>query len=191
MKSRISGILLAVVVAGLAGCTKQVKKTDVGAEDAAAQAAAKAAGEMEQAPIELGKDWAAVPQLTAVYFDTNLADLRDDARAALKRNAAVLKAILAEAPSAQIRVEGYGDERNTLEYNLALGQRRANALKTYYAALGVKKSALSTISYGEERPVCTESNEGCWWRNRRGETTVRSASGPIRIPRQKLSSVLP
>jgi peptidoglycan-associated lipoprotein len=64
-------------------------------------------------------------------------------------------------------IEGHCDERGTNEYNIALGQRRASAAKDYIVSLGVEDSRLRTISYGEERPFCTESNEGCWQQNRR------------------------
>jgi peptidoglycan-associated lipoprotein len=138
--------------------------------------------------LEIGSEWTTAPNLEAAYFEYNKADLRPDARASLKRNAAVLKSVLRQAPSVQLRLEGHCDDRGTLEYNTVLGQRRANALRDYYASLGVAKSALTTISYGEERPVCTEADENCWWRNRRGETTLRSPSGPVSIPLDSLAS---
>jgi len=162
---------------------KTVKKTQI-EEAPVAEAPAP-----EETDVTIGAEYATIPQLATVQFDTDKAELREDARATLKKNAVVLKVILAEVPKAEIRIEGHCDERSTLEYNLALGQRRANAVKNYYGALGIKKSALTTISYGEEKPVCQESREECWWRNRRGETTVRSVSGPVRIPREKLSSI--
>jgi peptidoglycan-associated lipoprotein len=144
--------------------------------------------EMSDAPsLEVGSDWAAAPvALETVTFDTNRSDLTAEARARLKRNAAVLKVVFTEAKSVSVRVEGHCDERNTLEYNLALGERRANTVRDYYFSLGLPKSAVSSVSYGEERPVCSESSEGCWLRNRRGETTLKSSSGPVRIPLSKL-----
>jgi peptidoglycan-associated lipoprotein len=99
----------------------------------------------------------------------------------LKKNAAALKAVQKAATGLKVRVEGHCDDRGTLEYNMALGQRRAKAVRDYYATLGVTKSALDTISFGEERPVCTEASEECWAQNRRGETTVK-ASNPIVVP---------
>ncbi|MBI4397087.1 MAG: peptidoglycan-associated lipoprotein Pal [Elusimicrobia bacterium] len=148
----------------------------------------KAPEETPQTGLEIGTDWASVPNMEAIYFDYNKADLRGDARAALKRNAEFLKTVISVSPAVQVRVEGHCDERGTLEYNLALGERRANAVRDYYASLGVSRSTLASISYGEERPVCAESSEDCWSRNRRGETTLKSAEGPIRIPLDKLSS---
>ena len=96
------------------------------------------------------------------YFDTNRAELRDDTREALAANANWLKA----HPGVKILIEGHCDERNTAEYNLALGWRRANAAKDYLVLLGVDGSRVSTISYGEERPFALGHDEGAWWQNR-------------------------
>lgn len=131
---------------------------------------------------DIGTEWAALPGvLEAVYFDYMGANLNDAARASLKKNAATLKLILKTAPTARVRVEGHADERGTLEYNLALGERRASAVRDYYASLGIARSVLSTISYGEERPACTEASESCYGQNRRGETTLR-ASAAVSVP---------
>ena len=72
----------------------------------------------------------------------------------------------------RVRVEGHCDERGTREYNLALGARRANAVKEFLAGQGVAIGRIETISYGKERPICTDSNEACWAQNRRGVTTI-------------------
>ena len=72
----------------------------------------------------------------------------------------------------RVTVEGHCDERGTREYNLALGARRANAVKAYLIGLGVPAGRIETISYGKERPICTESTEDCWAQNRRGVTVV-------------------
>jgi len=101
------------------------------------------------------------------YFDYDKSDIRDDARAALTQDADALKRILSEFPSATITVEGHCDERGSAEYNLGLGDRRATSAKDFLVQLGVPADKLKTISYGKERPVCTESNEDCWQRNRR------------------------
>jgi peptidoglycan-associated lipoprotein len=71
-----------------------------------------------------------------------------------------------------VTIEGHCDERGTREYNLALGERRANSVANYLTALGIDKSRISTISYGKERPICTDSNEACWSQNRRGVTAL-------------------
>lgn len=132
--------------------------------------------------INVGTDFATAPGvLAAVNFDYLSAELSPEARAALKKNAATLKAVQKAASQLKVRVEGHCDDRGTLEYNMALGQRRAKAVKDYYATLGVAKSSLDTLSYGEERPVCSDATEDCWARNRRSETTVK-ASKPIVVP---------
>jgi len=106
--------------------------------------------------------------LKDALFDYDKSDLRDDARATLAANADWLK----KYPSIQVLVEGHCDERGTSAYNLALGDRRANAARDYLASLGVDGSRLKTVSYGKERPICTESNEGCWQRNRRAAFVI-------------------
>jgi peptidoglycan-associated lipoprotein len=101
------------------------------------------------------------------YFDYDKSDIRSDARDALTKNAAALKAILGDFPNATIVVEGHCDERGSAEYNLGLGDRRASAAKDFLVQLGVPADRLKTISYGKERPQCTEADESCYQRNRR------------------------
>ncbi|RME87720.1 MAG: peptidoglycan-associated lipoprotein Pal, partial [Zetaproteobacteria bacterium] len=76
---------------------------------------------------------------------------------------------LADHPEVKVRVEGNCDERGTREYNLGLGQRRADSVKNYLTSHGIAPNRIETISYGEERPVCTEHNEACWAQNRRAD----------------------
>jgi peptidoglycan-associated lipoprotein len=102
--------------------------------------------------------------LTDVLFDYDSSTLRDDARAMASKNAEYLK----RWPSVRFTIEGHADSRGTSEYNLALGERRATAVKEYLAGLGVPADRITTISKGEEQPVCTEENDACWQRNRRG-----------------------
>lgn len=99
-----------------------------------------------------------------IYFDFDKYDLRPDARERLRKNADFMK----ERPEFAYGLEGHCDERGTNEYNLALGERRANAAKDYLVSLGVSASRLRTISYGEEKPFCMGHDESCWQRNRRG-----------------------
>ena len=101
------------------------------------------------------------------YFDYDKTDIRSDARDALSKNAAALKSILSDFPNASIVIEGHCDERGSAEYNLGLGDRRASAAKEFLQGLGVPADRLKTISYGKERPQCTEQNETCWQKNRR------------------------
>ncbi len=102
------------------------------------------------------------------FFDTNKSDLRPDARDALAGDATWLK----NHPTVKVLVEGHCDERNTEEYNLALGWRRANGVKAYLTELGVAADRISSISYGEEKPFATCHNESCWWQNRRAHFVV-------------------
>ena len=106
-------------------------------------------------------------ELQDALFDYDKSDIRGDARDALTRDAAALKAILSDFPSATITVEGHCDERGSAEYNLGLGDRRASSAKDFLVSLGVPGDRLKTISYGKEQPQCTESNESCWQKNRR------------------------
>jgi len=100
------------------------------------------------------------------YFDYDKSDVRPDARDALTTDAATFKSIFSDYPDSVV-VEGHCDERGSAEYNLGLGDRRATAAKDFLVQLGVPADRLKTISYGKERPVCSESNESCWQKNRR------------------------
>lgn len=106
-------------------------------------------------------------ELQDAYFDFDKSDIREDARATLTRNADALKAIFQAFPSGSVTIEGHCDERGSAEYNLGLGDRRATAARDFLVQLGVPENRLKTISYGKERPQCTESNEECWQKNRR------------------------
>jgi peptidoglycan-associated lipoprotein len=106
-------------------------------------------------------------ELQDAYFDYDKSDIRADAQTALTQDATALKSILADFPNASIVVEGHCDERGSAEYNLALGDRRSSSAKDFLVQLGVPADRLKTISYGKERPVCTEANESCWQKNRR------------------------
>jgi peptidoglycan-associated lipoprotein len=106
-----------------------------------------------------------------VFFDFDKFNLKPQARETLQRQATWLK----KYPSATIMVEGHCDERGTREYNLALGERRANSAKNYLVALGVNPNRIRTISYGKERPAVTGSNEAAWAQNRRAVTVINAA----------------
>jgi peptidoglycan-associated lipoprotein len=107
-----------------------------------------------------------------VHFAYDSYDVEESDKSLLQRQASWL----AKYPSVRVTIEGHADERGTREYNLALGARRANAVKEYLVSVGVSSSRVDTISYGKERPVCTSSDEGCWAQNRRGVTTVVSGA---------------
>lgn len=102
-----------------------------------------------------------------VYFQYDESSLSDEARSKLARNADLLK-----TTQFLVTIEGHADERGTNEYNLALGERRATAVRDYLSSLGVESGRLRTLSYGEERPVCTESDESCWSQNRRAHMVI-------------------
>ncbi len=100
------------------------------------------------------------------YFDYDKSDIREDARTALTHDAEALKQIFGENPEAVVQIEGNCDERGSAEYNIGLGDRRATAAKDFLVQLGVPADKLKTVSYGKERPVCTDANEECWQKNR-------------------------
>jgi peptidoglycan-associated lipoprotein len=105
--------------------------------------------------------------ITDVFFDYDKADLRPDGAQMLARAAQMIK-----AKGWRVQIEGNADERGSTEYNLALGERRADAAKQALLSAGVSADALKTISYGKEKPQCTESNEDCWQKNRRDHFTL-------------------
>lgn len=108
-----------------------------------------------------------------VYFDFDEAALRADARDRLAKNAEFLRS----RPEFEIAIEGHCDERGTSEYNLALGERRAQAARDYLISMGVAANRMRSISYGEERPTCRESTEGCWQLNRRAHFVLVGRTG--------------
>ena len=104
-----------------------------------------------------------------IHFDFDKYDLKPKAMMILDEKAAYLR----EHPEVRVLIEGHCDERGTNEYNLALGDRRANSAKNYLVRSGVAESRITTISYGEEQPLCMEHAESCWWKNRRAQFQVR------------------
>lgn len=103
--------------------------------------------------------------LLPVYFDFDKYNIRSDQPSRLDQNAKWLK----KNPTARIRIEGNCDERGSNEYNLALGERRANSAKDYLTNMGIAPERIETLSYGEERPLCPEHDEECWSKNRRAD----------------------
>lgn len=98
------------------------------------------------------------------FFDLDKSEIRPDARDALTKDAEFLRSY----PDVRISIEGHCDERGSTEYNLGLGQRRADAAKNFLISLGITANRIDTVSWGKERPFCTEHNESCWQQNRRG-----------------------
>ena len=107
-----------------------------------------------------------------IFFDFDACDIRGDQVAVLEKQAAWLK----QFPGVTVVIEGHCDERGTREYNLALGERRANSHKDYLISLGVDPNRLETISYGKERPAVLGSNDAAWAQNRRGVVVLKNAA---------------
>lgn len=107
--------------------------------------------------------------VTDAYFDYDKSDIREDAKAALQKDAEFLRSY----PQVNVTVEGHCDERGSSEYNLGLGQRRADAVKNYMVSLGISGDRIKTMSWGKEHPFCTEHNETCWQQNRRGHFVMQ------------------
>ncbi len=175
---RHTRIFAALFTAALmAGCASQtVKKASD--QDAAAAAKKNAADAVPESDINAqeaslrGGEFQAIEGVEPIYFEYDSSSLKDEALASLKKNAAYLK----ENKGFDVRVAGYCDERGTVEYNLALGQKRARSVREYYIRLGVSAKRIATISYGKEAPVCSESSEDCWSKNRRAETQIRATT---------------
>lgn len=104
-----------------------------------------------------------------IHFDFDKYVLTPKAMMILDEKASYLR----EHPAVRVLIEGHCDNRGSNEYNLALGDRRANSAKNYLVKSGVAESRITTISYGEEQPLCTENTESCWWKNRRDQFQVR------------------
>jgi peptidoglycan-associated lipoprotein len=136
---------------------------------AAAPAPPGAALPPAEAPRPKPEEFVAHPELKDIYFAFDKSDIRPDAADTLEANAHWLRA----HPRALVLIEGHCDERGTNAYNLALGDRRAQAALTYLVSHGVAASRFRTISYGEERPACTERAEACWSKNRRAHFLVK------------------
>jgi peptidoglycan-associated lipoprotein len=106
--------------------------------------------------------------LGAVFFGLDATDLAEEARAILQKNSVWLK----RWPSTRVVVEGHADNRGTNEYNLALGERRADAVRDYLVGLGIATDRVNVVSKGEEQPFCSEETESCWQQNRRGHFII-------------------
>ena len=106
--------------------------------------------------------------LSNVFFDYNMYNLSSDSKRILKNNADALKS----DESVIVTIAGHCDERGTNEYNISLGHKRANEVKRYLNGLGIDSSRMRAISYGEEKPLCSDSTEDCWRKNRRSEFTI-------------------
>jgi peptidoglycan-associated lipoprotein len=111
-------------------------------------------------------------RLEDALFDYDQSTIRSDASVALRDDVEVIRSILADYPSQKLVVEGHADERGSAEYNLALGDRRAHAVQEFLSSMGIPGPQLAVVSYGKERPVCTDESESCWQKNRRAHVTA-------------------
>lgn len=174
------GILLLVLLLGIGGCAKRggvtpgpdeveyVEPDNLGGQPAGpGEGAPGGAGVGEET---LGAAGAEDPQkeLQDVHFDFDRYTIRPEGRMILKENQRVLRRL----PDVEVLIEGHCDERGTVEYNLALGQKRAEAVRDYMISLGMRSDQISTISYGEELPLDPRSNEEAWAKNRRAHTVI-------------------
>ena len=161
----LSAILASLLLVGCASTsTDDAAAEAAAAEQAAAEQAAAEQAAAAKAAAEAAAAEAAANLETVFYFDFDQATLSSSTRAALDAHVAVLK-----NSTAKVRLEGHADERGTREYNMALGERRANAVANYLIINGVDRYRVETVSYGEERPVATGSDASSWSKNRRVE----------------------
>lgn len=156
-------MLLALAMA-FTGCGSSIKKdTDAGSGAVSAQDSSA-----ESFEINSDSDSNSAGSLQTVFFDFNSSTLSSTARAALQNNADFMK----KYSSVRVQVEGHADERGGVQYNLALGERRANAVRDYLVAMGVEGSRVTTISFGKERPLAFGHDEAAWSQNRRGNFVI-------------------
>ncbi len=136
----------------------------------------RASGEFMEVPGGSMRDFETSPWLLPVYFGFDKYKIKPEDKDVLSRNVSWLL----DNPNTVVKIEGYCDERGTDDYNLALGDRRASATKEYLVSLGVEPSRILSISYGEEKPICSNKNENCWSQNRRAEFLVAKMSLDIK-----------
>ena len=164
-KSAVFGkaLLIAMMCVAMAACSKKVKEAPPAATTPPPAQTAPSTTPGAYGPSDLDTD--ACLRQRVVYFDLDQDALRPEFQAAMSCHAKYLR----DRPSSRITLEGNADERGSREYNLGLGERRGNAVSSALQANGGSGSQLTVVSYGEERPTCTESSEDCWAKNRRVE----------------------
>jgi peptidoglycan-associated lipoprotein len=172
---RMAAVLVlgvAVIFAGFAGCGGKKQATP---PTTVQQAPERQAPPVQQRQAPKQDDSQTVPsnlKFATVFFDYDKASIRADQRGNMRSNAELLK----KYPSVKILVEGHCDERGSDEYNMALGQRRADTAKQYLIEYGITGSRINTVSFGESRSVDNGRNESSWAKNRRAEFVVMSSS---------------
>ena len=165
-------LLILIVTLTFAGCKKKEIPAPEPTPSTPSETSTPSGGEqprdVQQTPgemVEADLFDECTKQLQPVFFDYNMSDIRDDQIPALQNNARVLKA--GECGTVTVLIEGHCDERGTDEYNLALGERRADAAKDYIVSLGIPDGRLTTLSYGESRPFAQGHDDESWAQNRR------------------------
>jgi len=146
------------------------------AEEAARRAAAEEAARREaEAQRQRAIAAARATLEEMVFFDYDMAEIRDDAATTLRAKVAILRA----SPQVQLRIEGHADERGSTEYNLALGNRRAESIRQFLTGFGLSENRFEIVSFGEGRPLMQGSNEAAWARNRRGQFVITAGANAI------------
>ena len=170
MRKTSQAVLVGMAVVALAGCTRNRAPAELPpvTEDTYNNGRDPNAGIGNTVVPGSQQDFVASVSSDTIYFDTDRYNIDDIDRAALASQAQWL----ARYPAVRITVEGHADERGTRDYNLALGERRANAARNYLASLGVDASRITVVSYSKERPVALGSDEASWAQNRRAVTVT-------------------
>jgi len=172
MKNFVKIVLVLFIAAGFAACSKSGTKTaadDMMIDENLAQPTNVDVQVEDTPPVVVDVQNTEVA-LKVVNFDFDKYYLTSSAKNILAANAAAIKA--KGSAAANITVEGHCDERGTIAYNIALGDKRATEVKKYYVKLGIPSATIQTVSYGMEKPICYEATEACYAKNRRGETLV-------------------
>lgn len=161
-KFAVGFLCLGILALALSACPKkQTVKTDDKLDE----------DKIESEELDVhGKDFVSTKNLETIRFEYDSSELQESARGILAKNAAYLK----KNSDLEVLSEGHTDERGTVEYNIALGQKRAQSVRKYYISLGLSPKRLGSLSYGKEKAACADSTEDCWSQNRRVETKVRS-----------------
>jgi len=190
--SALKGLTAICLLTFLAACHKQVAVAPPPAAPPQPAAEAKAAPRDEATPVVVRVPNEAAPAVPSaetkatiqslldriqdIYFDYDKHALRPDAESTLQADAQTLREILRQYPTYKLTVQGFCDERGSDEYNLALGDARARKAQEFLETLGLPESQLRTVSFGKEKPVCTDHDEECWQKNRRAHITQDQSS---------------